>query len=62
LTTIAIAANRFALMPTARMRLRFVQLLISQVRYQRALRRAFAPAGEQFYRADSALLGHPNFR
>lgn len=62
MTTIFIAANRFALMPTARMRVRFVQLLISQVRYQRALRTAFAPAAEQFYRVDSSQLGHPNFR
>jgi hypothetical protein len=62
MTTILIAANRFALMPTARMRVRFVQLLISQVRYQRALRTSFAPAAEQFYRVDSSLLSHPNFR
>ena len=62
MTTIFIAANRFALMPTARMRLRFVQLLISHGRYRRALRRAFAPAADQFYRVDSGLLGHPNFR
>ena len=62
MTTIFIAANRIAVLPNLRMRLRFIQLFASQVRYQRALRRAFAPAAEQFYRVDSGLLGHPNFR
>ena len=62
MTTFLLAANRLVFLPTARKRIRFAQLLTAQIRYQRQLRAAFAPAGEQFYRVDASLVQHPNFR
>ena len=62
MTTFLVATNRFVILSSTRKRVRFAQLLISEIRYQRELRKAFALEAEQFYRVDSALMHHPYAR